>query len=169
MKRLLFNLSMVLLLIVLSGCGGAYYSVPVKPSVSEENKYFIATIEPINPSMTAGYSAFILSVNNKTEKDLEVNWNKTYFIQNGQANGTFMFNGIIYRDRNQLKSNDIVLANSNFTKIIYPNNYVEYDQYGWMHMGTGLGEQGVYLTVNVDTKEIKQKILVNVKEGKQSN
>ncbi|MDY0121224.1 MAG: hypothetical protein RBR54_04710 [Sulfurimonas sp.] len=159
--------SIFLLLFLFSGCGNAYYSVPVQPDVIEENEYFKATLKPTNPSMIAGYTAFILDINNQTDKDLEIDWNKTYFIQNGQVNGSFMFDGIIYRDRNQPKSPDIIFSKSNFSKTIYPNNYVQYGNHGWIHMGTGLGQQGIYLTVNIDNKEIKQKIIVNVKEGKE--
>jgi len=167
MKRLIYSFGILLILIGLTGCAGVYYSVPVKTNISNENKYFIATIKPTNPSMVAGYSAFILNIKNKTDKDLEVDWNKTYYIKNGQSKGTFMFEGIIFRDRNQPKAPDVVFANSEFSKLIFPNNYVHYDKYGWTHWGTGTGKQGVYLTINVDGKAVKQRIIIDVKEGKQ--
>jgi len=151
----------------LVGCvaGKTYTVTPVKKS-TPLNAYFDATITPTSANVF-GYQAFILDIKNKSDKDIEVNWNKTYFIQNGQTNGTFMYEGIVYRDRNQPKSSDIIFANATFSKTIWPSNLVYYSSGsygGWMHEAMSAGIVGVYLTANVDGKEIKEKIEVAMRE-----
>jgi len=166
MRKMMSLIVLIAIGLGFSGCGGTYHSVSIPTKISKENVYFTAKIEPTLASMIAGYSAFNLKIQNNSNKDLEINWNKTYFIQGGQTRGTFMFEGILFIDRNNPKSPDIVFANGNYEKTIYPNNYVKFSQGSWLHYGTGLGKQGVYLTVNVDGKEIKQKIMIDIKQGK---
>ena len=129
---------------------------PVR-SGSVSNKYFDA-------SVLGHRDSFSLSIQNKTSQDLEVDWNKTLFISSGTTSGGFMFEGVVYTNRNNPKPPDVVFANSHFVKIIYPNNLVSYTsgKYGgWSHDSIGYGATGVYLTVKVGNEEIKEKILVN--------
>lgn len=171
MKRLFFIL--VVVGILLQGCGRiAYYSVPIKAEIPNQNKYFDVNFRGNHLALSTGYNSFILTIKNKTNKDIEINWNKTYFIINGQTNGKFMSEGTIYRDRNNVQPLDIVFAKSTFTKELWPNNYVHYlrgaaDGQDMDHWGTGNGIQGIYLTVNIDGKEVKEKLLINIIKGKQ--
>ncbi len=114
-----------------------------------------------------GYTAFLLKIKNNTDREMEIDWNKTSFMYSGATNGTFMFEGVVYKDRNAYKSNDIIFANSTFSKKIYPNNFVEFmGRYGWTHRNTGMGEQGAYLYI-IDGKEIiKEKKLLQITELK---
>ena len=70
-----------------------------------------------------------------------------------------MFEGIIYRDRNNPKPPDVVFANGKLSKIIYPNNFVHIDEWvGWHHHPLPFGENGIYLVVNADGQEISKKL-----------
>lgn len=69
-----------------------------------------------------GCDRLALVIRNKTNSNLEVNWNKTLFITNGQTSGGFIFEGVVYKDRNNQKAPDIVFANGSMTKTIWPNN-----------------------------------------------
>lgn len=133
------------------------------PIVQESNEYFETSLKPRCGS--SGCDGFRLTIQNKTDKNLEVNWNKTVYINHGQTSGGFMFEGVVYRDRNNPKAPDIVFGNGTFSKTIWPNNLVEYTsgKYGgWSNEDMPSGENGVYLTVNIDGKEISQKLVTSI-------
>jgi len=129
-------------------------------SSSIDNEYFSATIKA-SSHYAYGFRAFSLFVKNKSNKDLELNWNKTYYIVHGQTSGGFMFEGIVYIDRNDPKSPDIIFSGGTLSKTIWPNNLVEYTSY-WRHEHMPSGENGIYLTVIVDGKEINEKIIITL-------
>lgn len=132
----------------------------------------------LNFSSKAGndlYNQMEIVINNKTSEDIEIVWDKTYYLYNGQTNGGFMFEGIVYSDRNNQKSNDIVFANSLYKKIIYPNNLVIMTDssamaavlgagsvYGapkqWAHDTFKEGTHGIYLTMKIKDEILKEKI-----------
>ena len=111
-----------------------------------------------------------LIVQNKNNQNIEINWDKTFFVSNNQTNGGFMFAGIPYIARNASKPNDIVFSNNNFQKVIYPNNLVEYSSVssgGWVHRDVPLGEIGIYLTLIIDKKEVSYKLTNQLKVKKE--
>lgn len=130
-------------------------AAPVR-SGSVSNKFFDATV-------TTRGTSFLLSIQNKTAQDIEVDWNRTLYIGSGTTSGGFMFEGVVYANRNNPKPPDVVFANSQFSKTIFPSNLVSFTsgRYGgWSHDSIGYGETGVYLTVKVGNEEIKEKIIV---------
>ena len=140
-------------------------SIPTTPLV--DNEYFTATIEPISVYYGGTQlNAFRLNVSNKTNKDLTIIWDKTLYILDGRTTGTFMFEGIIYKDRNNPKPPDIVFTKTTFSKIISPCNLVHFSK-GWYHEPLPIGENGVYLTIAVEGKEITGKMVVNLVQEKQ--
>jgi hypothetical protein len=107
-----------------------------------------------------GPEAFALQVENKTDSTLEIDWNRTLFMDNGQSRGGFMFEGIKYNDRNAAKSPDIVGPNSIFRKSIWPNVLVQRFTSSWSHFSFGWdkgdqGKYGVSLSVKKDGKEVR--------------
>ena len=76
-----------------------------------------------------------------------------------------MFEGVVYKDRNNPKSPDIVFAKGTFEKTIWPNSLVEYVGGKYTPWKNGMmppGEHGIYLTVNIDGKEVTQKLVTNI-------
>lgn len=154
--------------LVISACATpiAWRSNP--PHAVASNEYFTAEALPIckNGSMgsSGGCDAFTLKVTNKTSKNIEINWNKTAYISNGQTSGGFMYEGVSYRDRAAQKSPDILFANSSMTKDIWPNNLVTFlsGAYGWIHLRMTEGENGIYLSTTIDGKEVSEKLTVNL-------
>ncbi len=162
MKRLI-----IIGLLSLTGCATQQWiSQPDKASL--ENEYITAEVVPTCVSdniYAAGCRAFRLSVTNKSQNNIEVNWNKTLYIANNQTSGGFMFEGVVYRDRNNPKSPDVVFPNSTLTKTIWPNNLVNFQtgQYGgWKHERMPAGDVGVYLSTNVNGKEINERLMVHL-------
>lgn len=129
-----------------------------------DNEFISASIHPICRGW-AGCEAFLLRIVNKTDKDIEVNWNKTLYIRNGQTSGGFMFEGVTYADRNNNKPPDVVFKKSSFTKTISPSNLIRFDpgaRGGWRHIAMSNGSHGLYLTVLVDGNEITQRAEITI-------
>ena len=153
-----------LLVFLLSGCATTQWSATPEQAVAD-NAYFAVAIRPICTRQgfeTAhGCKAFELTVSNKTAANLEINWNKTAYIQAGQTHGGLMFDGIVYAARNNPKQPDIVFPNATFKKTVYPNDLVFLitGQYGgWTNGRMPVGENGVYFVVNVGGKEITERL-----------
>ncbi|WP_028601761.1 hypothetical protein [Ottowia thiooxydans] len=146
--------------------------IKVEPKVIQRvNEYYEVIAEP--KCMTSGCNAFMLTIKNKTAKNLEVNWNKTLYVFGAQASGGFMFEGVVYKDRNSPKSSDVIFGNGHLIKLIYPNDLVKY--YGgryvarWDHEDMPFGENGIFLTVNVDGKEVTEKIVTSISISQPKN
>ena len=161
--------------------------VPVKPATHKniwektnnfvENEFFTAEISPYYDNSVAaynplwarasiGYNGFKLTIKSKTDKNLELNWNKTLQIFNGETLNGFMTLGSVYDKRNDPVPPSIIFPNSTLSKIIWPNDLVKYERgdvsgdYAakWRNKSMRLGENGVYLTVVSDGKEINEKL-----------
>ena len=136
----------------------------VSPTIqTSSNEFFVANLSAKCPNN--GCEFFLLEIENKTDGDLELDWNKTLYILNGITSGGFMFEGIAYKDRNNSKLPDIIFAKSKFSKLIQPSSLVYFSRgrYGeWENKNMPTGENGVYLTVVVDGREIKEKITINI-------
>lgn len=164
-KKILCMLLLLLFgLTFLSGCvttGTRYvwYSEPDTGIVSKD--YYEAKLIPYCGDY--GCRSFQLVIKNKKEKDIELNWNKTLYITNGQTSGGFMFEGVVYKERNNPKMPDIIFGNTTLTKRIWPNNLVRFSagRYGgWVHETMAEGENGIYLSIIIDGKEINEKLTV---------
>jgi hypothetical protein len=160
--RILFILTVLL---VTSGCYFVKnYSVSPVMQSGANNEYFKASINVTGKSPMAGYAGFILTVQNLSDEDITIDWNRTYYINNqGMTQGTFMFSGMRYMQKDQPKAPDVVFKKGYFSKVIYPASLASYNSTtGWGNYGMGTGTMGVYLTARVGDKDITQKLLVNV-------
>lgn len=150
----------------MTGCVtlGPRYSWKIEPYTQNvENEYFSASISPTSfNNIWEGYQAFDLTIKNKTSADIELDWNRTIYVENNQTNGGFMFEGVVYKDRNNPKPPDIIFSGSEFRKTIWPNALVSFGYSSWHHYAIPSGQNGVYLTVRIKDKEVKEKILLNM-------
>lgn len=144
-------------------------------SGSSENEFFRVELLPIYQKLNIYIfdkvlpNTFILKIINKTEKDLTIDWNNTFYIEDSQTRSTFMFEGIKYSEKNYLKSPDVIFAKSSFTKIIYPvilvnfktSGYGQYSSSSWVHENIPLaGTTGAYLSLKIDNHTYNTKILL---------
>lgn len=153
----------------ISGCGTTNNNAPAKqisksPEIvwayepirsTAETKDYLVTI---TPSGLHAYNAFNLSVRNKSSKNIEINWNKTLYISDGITSGGFMFEGVVYKDRNNPKQSDIVFPGVEFRKTIFPNSLVNFSLGNWRHPLMKEGEHGVYIVLLIDGKESSEKL-----------
>jgi len=167
-------LVVVIVMLLVTSCAAPIqkYLHSIPPSQTVSNEYFYAEISPFisyNPPIASffhtfdtSYVIFEFSLKNKCDKDIEIDWNRTLYISQGKTSGGFMFEGIAYLTRNNPKPPDIVFANSSILKQIFPNILVEFNGRNWIHSPMSSGENGVYLSVIIDGKEITEKLLVNI-------
>lgn len=135
------------------------YTTIVTPQVAtDKNTFYTASIRPAADSKGL-IDAWILEVKNLYNDDIQINWDKTLFINNGQTDGGFMFHGVVYRDRHNQKPNDIVFVKGTLEKKIFPNNKVSMED-EWTHDYL-YGDCGVYLVVEAGGKLLKSKLLMN--------
>jgi hypothetical protein len=168
------GLSIFVLLFVFTGCA----STPAKswtstPAIQNlENQYYEAQMEPLKRDHKF-YVVFRLTVTNKTDKSLEIDWNKTRYSHNGRNGGGFVFKGI---DPEKVKNftipPDVVSAGATFSKEIMPYKLLARAPIRDQTVGAeessispGIlpaGKNGIYLVVRQNGKEVRTKIEVNI-------
>jgi hypothetical protein len=156
MKRICLLISFLFLL----SCAPTFKTVCSSVGSQKiKNDFFEATLIPSDVRNDGSFESFILGIKNNSHKDMELIWDKTMFIDGGETKGGFMFEGVVYLQRNNSKPPDIIFANANFIKKIWPNIAVSYYQ-GWNHSAMVAGEFGIYLTVRIDGREINEKMII---------
>lgn len=151
------KLSIVLTLIAafcLAGCGKPWKA---DTFTMDSNPFFDLKLT------TTDCLSYNLTVTNKTQKDLEIIWAKTMYIdENNTTNGGFMFgNETYYEDRDKPKSISHIFANDSLTKTIYPS-YLAYWKRGWVNGYLPKGRIGVYLTLRSNGVEVNHRLYINI-------
>lgn len=169
MKKKILYIIFTIFLLNLTGCaGGKIFRFTDKPaSISTNDVAIIFDVNCEMPYIVSYCQNFSLGISNKTNKNILINWNKSYYIRNNQTQGGFMYSGIQYLLRNTPRQNDIIFPNGSYTKILYPSNLVEYSSYassGWIHNQLQLGNHGIYLTLIINDKEVEYKLNTELKE-----
>jgi hypothetical protein len=170
MKSPVVLLISILGVITILGCFARSYTpktTPLSQGIPEEvtitNEFFISRIK-----IDGAGKSFRFEITNKTKKDLEVDWNKTQFIEENMTKGGFVFEGVDCSKRDEYKPPTIIFPGITFKKNILPK--VKVGNEIWSRLGCYLdhqvmdGDVGVYLVVNIDGKEIKEKMLMNVQK-----
>ncbi len=165
----------LVLLIVLTACA------PTKkiknwvssPSVQKGgNKSFEARFEPLKGDKKF-FVSFRLSVMNKTDKNLNIDWNKTRFIYKGRPYGGFVFYGINPADIKNSIPPDLIAPGQLFSKEIFPANLVAFTpirEEVLNKKGRGIypgpipaGENGISLVILQGEQEIVDKIVLKIR------
>jgi len=168
MKKTFYIISIIFLL-GLSGCqSGKLYRFTDKPTNISTNEVSINFDTNCSMSYYVSFCRdFTLSITNKTNSNIVINWNKTYYVRSNQTQGGFMYGGIQYVSRNNPRQNDVIFPNGSYTQKIFPNNLVDYSSAsgsGWYHKSIPLGVNGIYLTLIINGKEVEYKLNSELKE-----
>lgn len=141
-------------LLVLSGCASPPMSVST-PSVPFSNDLVTGALKIVCDKPTV-CTKFELSMSNSTSETVEIDWNKSYYLNNGKPDGGLYFDGIVVAQRNNPRSPDIILPRTSFQKTLVPNNSLELALFPLAHWSTkNMAGQlhGVYLTLKTKSKE----------------
>ena len=165
-----------LALTISSGCAPAKVWISSPEIQTAGNPYYEAQLEPV----TGEYSFFVsfhLTVSNKSDNNLKINWNKTRYIHNGRRYGVFVFKGIKPDDIKNLSiPSDIIPAGDNFSKVISPYKLLALAPI--RDTGKGLaesginpgiipnGKNGILLVVSQNGKEVVEQMSVSIVESK---
>jgi len=163
MKKVVFLLTLICLFFI-SGCARAPWIIKSTPLIQTvDNNLYTIQLTPSEKN-SYSYTAFILTIENKTDKDIDLIWDRTYYLNDGKTSGGFMYEGIVYRDRSNPKPPDIVFPKIKFQKTIMPNILVEFSARGagWYANAMPDGENGIYITLIVNGKEVREKLVVNL-------
>jgi hypothetical protein len=117
-----------------------------------------------------GCSGFSLFLENKSNKDLDIDWGQSVYLKNGVENGGFTFEGIILRDKKDRRPLETVVAYGLLSKKIVPEMLTSKKTVPEMLVPTGPapqpfmepGEHGIRLVVKADGKEISERLVINI-------
>jgi len=153
MKKLFLVLTLVMVL-GLVGCGSSWKA---DTFIKNNDPFFDLKLT------TSDCISYTLVVTSKTQKDAEIVWEKTYYIDETNAtNGGFMFgNETYYEDKDKPKTPSIIFANDSLTKTIYPS-YLAYWKRGWVFGYLPRGRIGAYLTLRANGEEVGHRLYLNI-------
>ena len=161
--------TLVLALLVsafITGCATTS-SLPPPKVMAASNDFYSASATTNCDS--DGCKTFDLTVVNKSAKDIKIDWNKTMFVSNGQASGGFWFEGIVIRDRNMPRAQEVIFSSGSYKKTIAPNSSMHLNLFplaNWEIKPMPVGEGGVYLVIDVEGKEVPLRMTTQVHAGK---
>ena len=161
-------------LTLVSGTGCAPTKVWLsKPAIqSAGNAYYETSFEPLKRN-DRYFAAFRLTVANKTGKPMEIDWNKTLYLFNGNPNGVFVFRGIKPEDiKNGTVPPDLIPARGRFSREISPYKLIARSQISSRTLDAGeikagmlpKGNNGVHLVVRQEGNDIVEKIFLQIEE-----
>jgi hypothetical protein len=113
--------------------------------------------------------SFELSLDNNTNGTIEIDWNRSYYINNGKPDGGLYFDGIVITQRNNPRSPDIILPMSNFKRRLAPSNNFNLNTFPLAHWALKTFEgksHGIYITIKVDGKEQVIRAEVTIPQSK---
>ncbi len=163
MRAGLFYFTLVTLVTVtVSTCGTTRHTWKSEPEHQRLSNDVVAVeLSPVCDQ--EGCQAFQLSVSNKTDHIIEIDWNKTTYITNGVHAAGFMLPGLRPEDRNKPKPPDLIQPHSSRSKTIWPSA-LAYSTHGsmggWKHGIMSRGENGVDLCLKVSGKEMTERLTV---------
>jgi hypothetical protein len=79
-----------------------------------------------------------------------------------------MFQGIPYEKRNLLIPPDIVPPHRTLRKIVFPNNLIVKSDDSWIHKPMEKGENGLYITVKVNGKNMGATLTSHLSEKRET-
>jgi len=145
-----------------------YSSQPDIQKVS--NDYFTAELEPRLKEGQGFFSTFRFVFTNKTDQELSLDWENTFYLINGKRNGLFLWEGVTWDSLKEIRSQPQVLIapGSTFTKVIFPAALVGRASImikGGVQYTQGPlpeGENGIALVVRQDGNVISEQMVVTI-------
>lgn len=158
-------------LTLVSGCAPTIIQVSTPAIQTAENPYYEIQFEPLNRE-TKVFVSFHLTIINRTDRNLEIDWNRTQYIHNNRPLGIFVFKGIRPQDIKELAiPPDIVSARGTFSKEISPFRLIARAP---LREGINVpsispgkiptGQSGILLVVRQNGKEIREKVEIRITE-----
>ncbi len=148
----------LILVLALTGCASTKTVWKCEPEVQRvSNETFDAQLS-VECEKT-GCMGFVLFFENKSHRDIDIDWSKTVYLMNGEEGGGFVFEGIILRNKKDRKALETVVAYGLSSRKIVPEALTVAGKRGEQpHLGPG--EHGIRLVVRADGREITERLSV---------
>lgn len=175
MKKQAFLVAMVLCLgVILAGCAGVqvkgYSSDPPVQRFSSDS--YEVELEPQLKEGQNFFATFRFSFTNKTSKELNIDWQNTFYTLNGRKNDVFLWEGITWDGLKEVRAQPLipVAAGDTLKAVIFPVKLLGRASAGGGSIG-GVkytlgplpeGANGIYLIVKQNGKVSRQEIVVNI-------
>lgn len=132
---------LIAIYLIVSGCAPAYTNKPVTYNIDRQQGYYVDNDMEMLLSANNGMTGFVLQVLNKSKNNLIIDWNNSYFINNGTLDGGFILEGMKYVDMNNKKPDTVLLPNFNKSMEIWPivNIYSEVERPNTSYAGLSPG------------------------------
>jgi hypothetical protein len=171
--RLLHSTLVALVTVTVLACGTTRHIWKSEPELQRlSNDYVDIELSPVCDQ--EGCQAFRLSVSNKTDHVIEIDWNKTTYITNGVHAGGFMVPGTQpkaskkSKPSKKPKSPELIQPHFSRSGTIWPSalayathESIEY----WKHGIMSQGENGINLWLKVNGKEMTERLTVVLSVG----
>jgi hypothetical protein len=170
MKTLFYGVILGLVAGSLMACSSLPEWQVTQAAPKASNQWVDVTITPVldrQYGINVGYTGILLEVHNKTNQDVTINWDDTFYLQAGQPNGGFSLQGTLGA---RLRGFDIILANETYVTTIYP--VVLADSSGistlsdpklnWVHKAMPTGENGISIKLRVGSEEMREKLTFTI-------
>ncbi len=172
----------IFIIIFLSFCIISCAPMPTKTWTSSpvnqtsQNQYYEAQLELLKKNNNF-FEMFRLTVINKSDKNLEIDWNKTRYLYNGRIHGGLVFREIKAKDiKNLTIPYDLIHPGDTFSKEIAPvklitmaglrDRSVGKNESGFSPGVIPEGENGIYLVVRYNGKEVSEKLVLTIESKK---
>jgi hypothetical protein len=118
-------------------------------------------------AIDVGYTGMVLEVRNKTNQDITINWDDTFYLQGGHANGGFSLQGTLGA---RLRGFDILLPRETFVTTIYPAilanpsgiSTLTDPKLNWAHKPMPTGENGIDIKLRVGSEDLRERITFRI-------
>jgi len=124
-----------------------------------ETEVFVMKIAPYD-CWREGCSAFDMTVRNKLETEIAIDWDKTLWAYEGNTNGRLVKAGTRIKNIGEADPITVIFAKSEFSANVAPADKMKFFggglindfRYGWAPAALPSGANGVYLTVTSQGK-----------------
>ena len=166
---------MVAFSFLFAGCAKVtvYRSDP--PTQLAGNDYFDVEFEPQRAKGYDYYNSFRFVLTNKTNKDLILDWSKTYYLRGGKRSGQWGWEEMTFDQLKETKDQPLVTINAGdmLTDVIFPLNLVGKKRLQEMPTGPTTedryvlgvipeGQNGIELYIKYNGKIIKQRVTLTI-------
>jgi hypothetical protein len=169
MKRVISLVILGLVVWGLAGCASTpqYQGAP-STQVASDNSVNLRVTPILDEryGINVGYTGMVLEVRNKTNQDMTINWDETFYLQGGTPNGGFSLGG---ETGARLRGFDVVFAQETYVKTIYPTILVDTSGIGTLteprldnHKPMSAGENGIILKLRVGSEDILHRITFTI-------
>ena len=166
---------MVVVAFIFAGCSKVRVYDSNPPTQMASNDYFDVEFEPQLAKDHHYFNSFRFVLTNKTDKDLILDWSKTYYLRGGKKFGQWGWEEMMFEELKQTKAQPMITieAGNMLTDVIFPLKLVGWQQQQEQITGPkkedrfvlGVlpeGQNGIELYIKYNGKIIKQRVTLTI-------